>query len=368
MNTNDDIIRFTKYKEYKFIRYLGNGATGETILLLDNSIDEYFVCKKYVPCNINYKEEWYKRFVEEIKTLYKMNHPKIVRVFNYHLYNDARTGYIIMEYINGLTINNYVLSYPEQFDNIFLQAVEGFAYLESQGILHRDIRYSNIMVTNEGDLKIIDFGFSKELGSYDTNNSVSLNWIATVPSEMTGKTKIYNEKTEVYFVGRLFNNILNESNAQTNYIDVIEKMCKHKEYERYQSFNDVINEISRHRYKKISPEDKAIFQDFANILCNLIASLDQDALYIKDTNIVTDKMRELLNISQLEDVLQNKYRLSNCFIDGFYSINNYFDIKIDNINRFYEWWCNKPDDIKKLSLRTLWERFDTISRCYDLPF
>jgi hypothetical protein len=79
-------------------------------------------------------------------------------------------------------------------------------------------------------------------------------------------------------------------------------------------------------------------------------------------------MRELLNISQLEDVLQNKYRLSNCFIDGIHSINNYFDIKIDNINRFYEWWCNKPDDIKELSLRTLCERFDTISRYYDLPF
>lgn len=364
----DDNIIFTKNKEYKLINYLGQGATGKTVLLYDGSIGEHFVCKKYEPCVLKYKDEWYKRFVEEIKTLYKMNHPKIVRVFNYYLYNDVKTGYIIMEYIDGMTIDNYILSHPDQFDNLFLQAIDGFCYLESQGILHRDIRGTNIMVTNDGDLKIIDFGFSKEKCDYDTDNSVPLNWIATVPSEMTGKTQIYNEKTEVYFVGRLFKNLLIESNAQTNYIDVIEKMCKHKEYERYQSFNNISKDISKHRYIMISQEDKAIFQTFANILCNLIVSLDEDTSYVKDANIVTDRMCELLNISQLEDVLHKKYRLSNCFIDGIHSINNYFDIKIDNINSFYEWWCNKPDDIKELSLRTLWDRFDGIPRSYDLPF
>ena len=214
----DDNIIFTKNKEYKLINYLGQGATGKTVLLYDGSIGEHFVCKKYEPCVLKYKDEWYKRFVEEIKTLYKMNHPKIVRVFNYYLYNDVKTGYIIMEYIDGMTIDNYILSYPDKFDNLFLQAIDGFCYLESQGILHRDIRGTNIMVTNDGDLKIIDFGFSKEKCDYETDNSVPLNWIATVPSEMTGETQIYNGKTEVYFEGRLFKNLLIESNAQTNYI------------------------------------------------------------------------------------------------------------------------------------------------------
>ena len=77
-----DIIQFLKAKAYRKIRDLGHGATGQTVLLHDDSIDEDFVCKKYVPYYDYYKEECYKRFVDEIKILYKMNHPRIVRVFN----------------------------------------------------------------------------------------------------------------------------------------------------------------------------------------------------------------------------------------------------------------------------------------------
>ena len=364
----DNIIKFTKNKEYKFVRNLSHGATGRTILMFDNSIGECFVCKKYEPCIPEYEDEWYERFVEEIKILYKMNHSGIVRIFNYYLYSEAKTGYILMEYIDGTTIDKYILSNPTRFDNLFLQAIDGFAYLESQGILHRDIRYGNIMVTNDGILKIIDFGFSKKQNEYETENSISLNWIATLPSEMNAKTKIYNVKSEIYFVGRLFKYLLKESKAQSNYIDFIEMMCKYEENERYQSFSDVINDISKYKYNKISADDKAIFQSFANILCELITSIYEDATYIIDVNIVTEKIRELLSISQLEDTLQKNYRLSNCFINGGHFINNYLEIKIDDIIRFYEWWNNKTDDIKKLSLRTLCERFDTISRYYDLPF
>ena len=94
-----DIIQFLKAKAYRKIRDLGHGATGQTVLLHDDSIDEDFVCKKYVPYYDYYKEECYKRFVDEIKILYKMNHPRIVRVFNYYLYPDQWTGYILMELI-----------------------------------------------------------------------------------------------------------------------------------------------------------------------------------------------------------------------------------------------------------------------------
>ena len=130
-----DIIQFLKAKAYRKIRDLGHGATGQTVLLHDDSIDEDFVCKKYVPCDEYYKKEFYQRFVEEIKLLYKMNHPRIVRVFNYYLYPDQWTGYILMEYINGSDIEQYLSSSPHSFDDLFKQAIDGFAYLESQNIL-----------------------------------------------------------------------------------------------------------------------------------------------------------------------------------------------------------------------------------------
>ncbi len=93
----DDIIRFIKSKEYKYLKEVGQGGTGRTILIKDGTINEQFVCKKYSPYFLEYKAKYYEHFVNEIKILYKINHPNIVRVFSYHLYPEHTTGYILMD-------------------------------------------------------------------------------------------------------------------------------------------------------------------------------------------------------------------------------------------------------------------------------
>lgn len=60
-----------------------------------------FAFKKYVPKDFNYIDELYKRFVDEIKILFTISHPNIVRVYNYYLYPEIKHGYLQMEYIEG---------------------------------------------------------------------------------------------------------------------------------------------------------------------------------------------------------------------------------------------------------------------------
>ena len=131
----------------------------------EKTINENFVCKKYSTFYPEQQALYYNNFVDEIKILYKVNHPNIVRVFNYYLYPEKLTGYIIMEYIDGVDIENYISSNSNEINNIFLQVINGFKYLEEQNILHRDIRPNNILVSNEGVVKIIDFGFGKNISS-----------------------------------------------------------------------------------------------------------------------------------------------------------------------------------------------------------
>lgn len=158
----DKIVKFLRQKDFVLEKRLGQGATGSTVLLFDSVINERFACKKYAPANPAHATKYFEAFLKEIKLLHMMNHPNIVRVFNYHLFPEKNTGFILMEYVEGLDISFHLMLSPEHINNVFAQTINGFAYLEENGILHRDIRESNILVASEVQVKIIDFGFGKQ--------------------------------------------------------------------------------------------------------------------------------------------------------------------------------------------------------------
>ena len=116
VKTLPETISFIKQKEYKPIKWLGRGSFGTTILLHDETIDEIFVCKKYEPFEGIDKEKYYKNFLNEIKIMYQLTHKNIVRIYNYHMYETHYSGYVIMEYIDGININAYIQEYPEMIN------------------------------------------------------------------------------------------------------------------------------------------------------------------------------------------------------------------------------------------------------------
>jgi len=126
---NGDIVTFLKQKDYKMINdNLGGGSFGKTVLLQDPFINELFVAKMYKPMYEEIKERYYANFLEEIKILYKLNHPNIVRIYNYYAYEKECTGYILMEYIDGKNIEEYFIDYMgiwevSSLDQIFIQLI-----------------------------------------------------------------------------------------------------------------------------------------------------------------------------------------------------------------------------------------------------
>ena len=78
-------------------------------------------------------------------------------VFNYYLYPEQLTGYILMEFVDGEEIHGFMKNNPEKVNDIFLQTINGFKYLENIEVLHRDIRPQNILVSSDGIVKIIDY-------------------------------------------------------------------------------------------------------------------------------------------------------------------------------------------------------------------
>lgn len=81
-----------------------------------------------------------------------------------------------MEFVDGVELDEYIKTQSEQINEVFTQAVRGFAHLQRAGILHRDVCPRNLMVRQAGVVKIIDLGFGKKIeGTADFTKSITVN-------------------------------------------------------------------------------------------------------------------------------------------------------------------------------------------------
>ncbi len=370
----ESTIEFLRKKDYQFVKDIGQGGTGKTVLIKDDIINEVFVCKKYSPIYKEYQEMYFKYFIDEIKLLHTIYHKNIVRVFNYYLYPEQKTGYILMEYINGININQYLTDNPDKIEDIFIQTIEGFRYLEENNILHRDIRPENILISNEGITKIIDFGFGKFVNFENQDKSISLNWRYTIPNEFSEKK--YDFKTEIYFVGKLFEEIiLNIDNIKFKYSKIISKMILLNYDKRINSFFDIYREIIN-----ISSTDndftynqKRTYQFFANNLLELYSTMPYSSKYNKNIDDILRKLEELYKNSILEDDIQNNNKLTAIFVNGQYSYYPKEKFTVSNLAAVIELFKSVSEDKRKIILNNLWERFDKVQKHKaeehdDLPF
>lgn len=371
------IIQFSKPKCFEFVKRLGAGGTGKTVLMHDTTINELFVCKKYDPEQKEYEDEFYNRFVEEIKIMYSVYNENIVRIYDYFLYPEYKTGYIIMEYIKGKNIEEYFQTADEEnINSIFLQIINAFSYLETHNILHRDIRDANIMITENGNVKVIDFGFGKRLGEKNENNqaSILLNWPASrVPQEIYNEQ--YGVQTEIFYVGYLIKNIIEKYDINTfKYGVLLEKMIQIKPANRLESFEQIQNSIAMQTFEQISfpDKEKLVYQNFTSNLCSLLCKIKDRLDVEKDMVVIIEKLRVILRDNSLEQYVTNTEKLISIFIKSNYTYYNN-KVEVDVVKDFYDFFVKQTDSVKEIVLNNLYGRIGTIpvmDSIYDeeLPF
>lgn len=370
-----DTIKFIRNKEYTFLKEIGQGGTGKTILVRDELTGIDFICKKYSPYNISKKNEYFTRFIDEIKLMYLLSHKNIVRIYNYFLYPELTTGYILMEYIDGESIDTYLMWQDKSvFENIFMQLIEGFDYLERHNILHRDIRSGNILVTNDGIVKIIDFGFGKKIeGETEVNASILLNWpVSDFPEEINNY--IYNHQTEIYFVGKLFNKIL-EINEITDfkYQYIIDNMIIANPQKRIRSFTEIIESMSNDIFAEICFTDieKSIYINFADSLISHIINIKKELNLITEPKEIISSLENVIGSSLVEDTLQDNSLLISCFVNSSYTYNKRTDIDMKMIKDFYKFFKSSRTNMQKIILNTINTRLRTVPiriTDEDIPF
>lgn len=371
------IINFSKPKQFEFVKSLGAGGTGKTILIQDTTINQLFVCKKYDPEQKEFEDEFYSRFVDEIKIMYSIYDPNIVRIYDYYLYPDKKTGYIIMEYIKGYDIDEYFqFNDFEQINSVFVQIINAFAYLEQNSILHRDIRSGNVIIDNSGSVKIIDFGFGKRLTTETTNDqaSVLLNWPASkIPNEIWNE--VYDERTEIFYVGYLIKNIIEKYSIDCfKYKILLEQMTTVNPLERISSFEILKQKIAEQTFENIrfSNSQKEIYQEFASAVCGALCKIKDSLVVERDSSRIIEDLRIILRDNSLEKYVSHPDKLISCFVKSNYT---YYSktILVDDVKKFYDFFVSQSHSYQDIILNNLYGRISNIpvidtSFDMDLPF
>lgn len=386
---NGDIISFLKQKDYIMVNNdLGGGSFGKTVVLKDPYVDELFVAKKYEPESEEIRESFYRNFIDEIRILYKLNHPNIVRIFSYYPYEELFTGYILMEFIDGVNIGTYFEEYEEldtwvldkpSPDEIFVQLVDAFCYIEDHRIIHRDIREGNIMVDNSGIVKVIDFGIGKVYDPAHKEDSLigDINRAASDTLPLEYYSGEYTSLTDMFYLAELLNRMMSTAphadEMNFSYQEILDKMMKKNPADRYASFSEVREAIGKHDFTSldISEEDKTLYQKFSNLIYRSILHYSSEPKFVTEPKVLAEKLQKALRNNAFENFVQKNADVINCVIACAYSYDNSVAISCEIVRNFLNWFANSTPASQELILSNLVAKLSSIRYQEpesDLPF
>ena len=148
---------------YKILEKLGEGGQGTVYRAIDSKLGRTVVIK-VLPAELTSKEANLKRFEREARLASALDHPNICTIFDLNEIHGIH--FIAMQYIEGRNVRQLVNGRPLSLESalsIALQTAEALSVAHERGIIHRDIKAGNVMVTPTGQVKILDFGLAKLL-------------------------------------------------------------------------------------------------------------------------------------------------------------------------------------------------------------
>ncbi len=286
---------------YKILEELGRGGMGVVYLAEDTKL-ERTVAIKFLPPHIAINSDERKRFETEAKAAAALNHPNIATI---HAIEEVDNEmFIVMEYVDGKTLKEYVGMYHkktvhdtplnppliggkpingipvDESINLTIQIAEGLQTAHDKGIIHRDIKSSNIMITDKSKVKIMDFGLAKIRGGAEiTKEKSTLGTVAYMSPEQT-RGEEADHRSDIWSFGvvlyemitgqlpfkgdydqAIIYSILNEMPDSVNFINsgvapgmgkIINKCLQKQSTDRYQNFEDLISDLKQLKEKSSS--------------------------------------------------------------------------------------------------------------------
>lgn len=263
---------------YKILDKLGEGGMGVVYKAHDTKLDRD-VALKFLPHQITVSEEDKARFLQEAKAISALNHPNIAII--YDVDEVEKQKFLVLEYIPGGTLKSrlkQLKSEDKEFSlaevlDYGIQAGEALAHSHRRQIIHRDVKTDNLMLTDEGKLKLTDFGLAKLRGSAQVTKAGSTVGTAAYMSPEQIRGEEINQRSDIFSFGvvlyelltlrlpfrgefetALSYSILNENPPPVGSLrkdvpaaleKVIERCLEKEKTKRHQNADDIVAELRK---------------------------------------------------------------------------------------------------------------------------
>jgi serine/threonine protein kinase len=272
--------------KYQILQKLGEGGMGVVYKAKDTRLKRT-VALKFLPAELTKDKAAKKRFIQEAQAAAALNHPHICTIYEVDEANDQT--FISMEYIQGQSLKDKLESGPLAVDEtivIALQVAEGLEKAHKKGIIHRDIKPANIMINDEGQAKITDFGLAKLSWGADITKPATIMGTVAYMSPEQAKGEEVDHRTDIWSLGAMLYEMLSgerpfrkdqeqalifailndkptplsllRSDIPTQIEQMIEKALAKKASERYQNVDDLTQDLKQTSSIAPSKAEKSI--------------------------------------------------------------------------------------------------------------
>jgi serine/threonine protein kinase/dienelactone hydrolase len=272
--------------KYKIIDVVGKGGMGIVYKAEDIKLKRN-IALKFLPPELTKDKEAKERFVLEARAAAALSHPNICTI--HEIDEEGDKSFIAMEYVEGQSLKNKIDRGPitiEEAVDITIQVAQGMEQAHKKGIVHRDIKSANIMVTDMGQAKIMDFGLAKvKGGSLLTREGTTLGTVAYMSPEQARGEEV-DHRTDIWSLGivlyemlcgqlpfmgdreaSILYSVVHEEakpvtawnpDIPTELQQIISRSLKKKSEARYQSIIDLLNDLQKYE-KSLKAEELGTF-------------------------------------------------------------------------------------------------------------
>jgi eukaryotic-like serine/threonine-protein kinase len=243
---------------YKIESLFSTGGMSLLYLGLDQKTKKALIIKVLSPSYVTHPEA-VERFLKEAKVIALTNHPNIVKLYGQGEWEKGL--YIAMELIHGISLKQFIMQHSLSISRaleITLQVAFALLHLHSHGVIHRDLKPENILITEEGEVKVIDFGIAQLHEEKESKGTASGKFLGTPnymspeqkedPFSVTFATDIYSLGVILYelVLGKLSYGVINLTAFPKGLKKIAAKTLAVSVKERYQNISEFIHDISQY--------------------------------------------------------------------------------------------------------------------------
>lgn len=205
-----DLIQGEKIGTYEIVAPIGRGGMATVYKAYHERLDR-FVAVKLMHATFLQDDDFHARFQREARIVARLDHPAIVSIYDYDEHNNV--PYLVMRFVDGMTLKKHYIKKGmtlEEIESTMTKIAAGLDYAHSQGILHRDMKPSNILIDNTGQPFITDFGLARiaEAGASTISHDMMLGTPFYISPEQAQGSKDLDSRTDVYSLGIILYELL----------------------------------------------------------------------------------------------------------------------------------------------------------------